>query len=451
MLGISWGEKNRARFLISAIFLVAGFFALSNLIFAQEKNRTLDLSAVVVSSENKGVENGIYKVRFSLYTSDRIELDPYPSDSDAGSRVWEEEQEVEIVNGSLNAFLGSVNPLPDIDFDQGEYYLGIRINEDSEGVPRKKIAYVPAAINAYNASYLRGATIGTEEGNILQLGNGGKIDLDFLPFGTDENSLVLGNDERLHEQGTDLGTDSETFNIGDETGLSGNNFDITVSSASNKPTIRFNGTTQSWQFSDDGVSFTDFGFSSSGSYLPLAGGTMTGNIVFSGMQTFGGATLAELGYLSGATSNIQTQLNSKSDSVHTHSTADITSGIFGVERGGTGLATIPIGSLLFSESADSFSAHTGGLADDGEFLRFNWNGGNPTLSWDIVTGAFTSFDVAGDGGTSQTISDGNTLTIAGGTAIETLVSATDTVTVSVTNNSIGDTQLAYDTGQHLTT
>lgn len=45
-------------------------------------------------------------------------------------------------------------------------------------------------------------------------------------------------------------------------------------------------------------------------------------------------------------------------------------------------------------------------------------------------GGMVSFTVAGDGGTNQSITDGNTLTIAGGTNIATVVSATDTVTVN---------------------
>lgn len=52
-------------------------------------------------------------------------------------------------------------------------------------------------------------------------------------------------------------------------------------------------------------------------------------------------------------------------------------------------------------------------------------------------GIMDSFTVAGDGGSSQTISDGNTLTIAGGSGLLTTASATDTITVDVkTTNGI---------------
>jgi hypothetical protein len=46
-------------------------------------------------------------------------------------------------------------------------------------------------------------------------------------------------------------------------------------------------------------------------------------------------------------------------------------------------------------------------------------------------GGMTSFSVAGDSGTPQSIGNGNTLTIVGGTGIVTTASATDTLTVDV--------------------
>ena len=43
----------------------------------------------------------------------------------------------------------------------------------------------------------------------------------------------------------------------------------------------------------------------------------------------------------------------------------------------------------------------------------------------------SSFTLTGDSGSNQTIGDGETLDIAGGTGISTVVGATDTVTVNV--------------------
>ena len=63
---------------------------------------------------------------------------------------------------------------------------------------------------------------------------------------------------------------------------------------------------------------------------------------------------------------------------------------------------------------------------------------------------YSSWTLAGDTGT-QTISSTNTATVAGTAPISTVAAATDTVTVSIDNDGITDTHLAYNTGQHLTT
>ena len=60
-----------------------------------------------------------------------------------------------------------------------------------------------------------------------------------------------------------------------------------------------------------------------------------------------------------------------------------------------------------------------------------------TLYWDGNTigvasgGSFSSFNVAGDSGSAQSVTDGNTLTVAGGTGIASVASATDTITLNI--------------------
>ena len=63
-----------------------------------------------------------------------------------------------------------------------------------------------------------------------------------------------------------------------------------------------------------------------------------------------------------------------------------------------------------------------------------------TATWDCTTaGGFTSFDVSGDSGTDQTITDGNILEIAGGTGISTSASATDTLTITLATTEVETT------------
>jgi|GEM_PF-4931154 hypothetical protein len=93
-----------------------------------------------------------------------------------------------------------------------------------------------------------------------------------------------------------------------------------------------------------------------------------------------------------------------------------------------------------SGSSLSFRAPAGVAANqiwvlpgaDGTLNQSLVTDGAGNLSW-ASTGAagFTSFTVAGDGGGGRVITDGNTLTIAGGANITTVDSAIDTVTVNL--------------------
>ena len=64
----------------------------------------------------------------------------------------------------------------------------------------------------------------------------------------------------------------------------------------------------------------------------------------------------------------------------------------------------------------------------GEFLKHDGTFGTP--SYTTNTNQLTEFTLTGDSGSNQTIAHGNTLDIAGGNAISTVVSATDTVTIN---------------------
>ncbi|MBT7337104.1 hypothetical protein HN801_00160 [Candidatus Peregrinibacteria bacterium] len=79
-------------------------------------------------------------------------------------------------------------------------------------------------------------------------------------------------------------------------------------------------------------------------------------------------------------------------------------------------------------------------------------GSNVTITTNVETDTITiaatdtsqqtTFSLTGDSGTPETIAQGNTLDIAGGTSISTVVSATDTVTVDITDDTVDFTELA---------
>ena len=66
-------------------------------------------------------------------------------------------------------------------------------------------------------------------------------------------------------------------------------------------------------------------------------------------------TATEVGYLDGVTSAVQTQLDGKAASSHTHSAADITSGTLAVARGGTGLSSYAAGGIFYAGDSGTMS------------------------------------------------------------------------------------------------
>ncbi len=281
-------HKNFIRIL--AVILIAGMHLWWQggpaVVFSQSLEQ-ISISLSLFDVKNEPI-NGKYQVRFRLYSKDRTVRDAFPSDADAGFRLWEEAQEIEVRNGVMRTTLGSKVVIPpDLFSGDKDYYLGIRIGEDSEIVPRKKITSVPSAFSANTARTLNGKTFGTNGGDIPALDAKGKIDIKILPTGTGTKQLLLGSDGRLHDQNTDTGTSSEVFNIGSGSSPSASNFDLTVSNATAPAALRYNGATQSWQFSNDGTIFSDI---TSGAGSVSGTGTMGSVAYWTGTGTIGSET-----------------------------------------------------------------------------------------------------------------------------------------------------------------
>lgn len=89
--------------------------------------------------------NGIRSIQFSIY-------DVFTG----GTALWTETQSVTVVNGLFNVVLGSVNPLPGDLFYGSERYLGIKVANDAEMVPRKRLVSVGYSFKAKDADQLNG-------------------------------------------------------------------------------------------------------------------------------------------------------------------------------------------------------------------------------------------------------------------------------------------------------
>ena len=136
---------------------------------------------------------------------------------------------------------------------------------------------------------------------------------------------------------------------------------------------------------------------------------------------FGWGNHASAGYLTDIVSDTTPQLGGNLDVQSSSITTSTVNGGITLNPNGTGNVTL--GNYVFD--ADQ----TVGAGTDNYALVYD--NGTGLISLEALAGGFTSFSLAADSGTPETISDGNTLTVTGGTGIATTVAATDTVTIAI--------------------
>jgi len=174
----------------------------------------MDLSMFVMDKETNQPLEGTHTLVFTIY----------PEDSN--SSVWQESQEIELNYGLIKTSLGKNESLPtDLDPLNNNYFLGIKIGDDIELTPRKKISPNPFSISSIysqtsgDSQTLEGSQIGEEEGDIMLLGSGGEVDTAFLPgdlsyLGPD---IDLSSETNLEVSGSLLNLSGDTLSINEGT------------------------------------------------------------------------------------------------------------------------------------------------------------------------------------------------------------------------------------------
>lgn len=199
--------------------------------FYAQNTPTLNIQGVLRNSNGTSVDNGIYKLRFSLYTVET-----------GGVAVWSETQDSVVLSGGVySTALGIKTPLTAA-FDQ-TYYLGVKVGSGQEMTPRALLSSAPyafsligqsnifpsvgtvgAGTNAPTAGYQFHAKKSTGDAKILVEGSTA-ASIDFkkdattasLGFGSANNNFVLNpgaNNTTLQYNGdTKLTVNADGVNV----------------------------------------------------------------------------------------------------------------------------------------------------------------------------------------------------------------------------------------------
>lgn len=109
-------------------------------------------------------------------------------------------------------------------------------------------------------------------------------------------------------------------------------------------------------------------------------------------------------------------------------------GVTDVASGNAAIAVSPsTGSVVVTSTAYSGGANIGHVPTGGSAGKYLDGAAG---AWTTLPAGYTAWTLSGDSGANQTISDGNTVDIAGGTGISTAASATDTLTVTLDNTAV---------------
>ena len=128
-------------FHVFQLLVGCALFQLCTLNHATAQNSpALNIQGVLRNSNETAVENGIYKIKFSLYTVET-----------GGVAVWSETQDSVVVNGGVySTSLGKKTPM-NAAFDQ-VYYLGVKVGTGQEMTPRALLSSAPYALSLIGQS-----------------------------------------------------------------------------------------------------------------------------------------------------------------------------------------------------------------------------------------------------------------------------------------------------------
>ncbi|MBI1863132.1 hypothetical protein HYS00_03360 [Candidatus Microgenomates bacterium] len=368
--------------------------------------RTVNFQGKLVNkADGTNITDGSYSFTFKFYDA-----------SSGGTQLpsgaaWSETQTLTVTNGIFRAELGSSTVIPTtMDFNADNIYLDITFNGETFG-SRVRMTAVPYA---FNAEKVGGLTVTSTTGT-LTIPNGKTISFADAFTTSGANPLTL----------TTTGTTNATLPTGTITLVDLASTQTLTSKSIGSTGLTFSGAT------------TDITTGTNEDFNIVANGTGKVGIGTTSPASFFDVN-GKLNVLSGGNVGIGTTAPTVALEV----------------RGSilvSGTATLNGNTTIGDANTDTLTINagtsgTGITLADSSFANCTLK----TVS-NVVTcgtsGTFTSFTAAGDTGSNQSITDGNTLTIAGGTnGIDTVGTATDIVTLNLDTTEIGDATFGSGSG-----
>ena len=144
--------------IITGAILVGTSVLVATHVMAQEPNAPVAVSQVLSyqgrllnPATGAPQPDSVYQITFSIYNVEA-----------SGTALWTEEKSITTNGGFFATLLGDITPLILSNFDGQELFLGIKVNDDPEAIPRQRLAHSAYALFAENAGFANDA--GTLDG-----------------------------------------------------------------------------------------------------------------------------------------------------------------------------------------------------------------------------------------------------------------------------------------------